>query len=76
MKDEEFKNFINETMPLAEKLVEVAKKYNPGNELICVTCSADGYVDISNYKLGHVYRLKFGGKTHIRNREDEDYVSV
>lgn len=67
MNKEEFEKFMEEMLPLIEKMIDVAKKYNPDNELIGVACSADGYYDLSNHR-STVSAFRVDGKVHVYDK--------
>lgn len=77
MDKKEFEMFTEEMMPLVEKMIDMAKKYNPENKMISVVCSADGYFDINNHKFkGSACRITSGGKVNISEWKDGKDVSV
>lgn len=66
MNKKEFEEFTKEMLPIIEKIIEVAGKYNLDNELISLACSVDGYIDLTNHKFsGNAYRIRTGGDVVI-----------
>lgn len=49
MDKERFESFLAEMMPLIDKMIEIAGKYNPKNDLISVACSGEGYFSLANH---------------------------